>query len=136
MKSVVKVFSLVAIFVLGNSFTTVHHSETFHDKWHKLGSKKISYKLDRDVIRVGAKEGTFKKLKIEIKRGAVNMHKMKVEYMNGTVDNIPLRHNFKRGSDSRIIDLEGGKRFIKDITFWYDTKNASRKRAKISVYGK
>jgi len=61
---------------------------------------------------------------------------MVVEYGNGSKDNISLKHNFRKGSDTRVIDLEGGKRIIKDITFWYDTKNLSSKKAKVDVFGK
>jgi len=104
--------------------------------WVKLGSKKVDYKLDRDVIRVGLKDGAFTKLKIEATGGAVNMHKLIVEYANGDKENIELRHAFRKGSGSRIIDLKGNKRVIKDITFYYDSKNRNRRRATIHVFGK
>lgn len=105
-------------------------------KWERLGSKKVNYRLDRDVIKVTAVEGGFTKLKIVVTGGNINMHRLVVQYGNGTKDKIPLRHTFTRGSDSRVIDLRGGKRIIRDITFWYDTKNISRKRARIHVYGR
>lgn len=133
MKSSITLFSLLFAFILGSSFTTM---ETQLRSWKKLGSKKVNYLLDRDVIHVGANDGTFKKFKIKVKGGNVNMHKMVVEYGNGTKDNIPVKHTFRKGDDSRIIDLEGGKRVIKGITFWYDTKNLSRKKATVIVYGK
>ena len=64
------------------------------------------------------------------------MHRMTVVYKNGKRDKINLKHNFGRNSDSRVIDLEGGNRFIKEIIFWYDTKNYAGKRATLHVYGK
>lgn len=105
-------------------------------EWERLGTKKVNYKLDRDVIHVGAKDGRFTKLKIAVTKGNLNMHKMVVHYGNGTKDEIELRHNFGRRSSSRVIDLNGNKRFIKKITFVYDTKNASRRKAKIHVFGR
>ena len=42
----------------------------------------------------------------------------------------------KYDNDSRIIDLEGGKRIIKDITLWYDTKNRAKRRATVHLYGR
>lgn len=132
MKTKISLFALIATFFLGSAFTT----DTAIRTWKKLGSKKVSYKLDKDVIRVGLNDGTFTKLKIQVTGGSLNMHKMLVEYGNGTKDNIPLKFNFAKGNDSRVIDLEGGKRVIKDITFWYDTKNVSRNRAKIHVFGR
>ena len=133
MKAPITLFSLLFVFILGSSFTTL---DTPVKKWQKLGSKKVNYSLDKDVIRVGANDGTFTKLKIKVKGGSVNMHKMVVEYGNGSKDKIPLKHTFTRGTDSRVIDLEGGRRVIKDITFWYDTKNFARKKATVIVYGK
>jgi len=105
-------------------------------KWERLGSKTVNFKVDRDVLAVGANDGTFKKLKIAVSGGNLNMHRMVVKYGNGTKDEIELRHNFGRAGSSRVIDLNGGKRIIKRITFVYDTKNVSRKRAKVHVFGR
>ncbi len=133
MKTTINLLFLTCIFLLGSSFST---SEASYARWVKLGAKKVSYKLDRDIIYVGAKEGGFKKLKLVVDNGNINLHKMVVEYGNGSKDNIPLNYNFSKGSQTRVIDLEGSTRVIKDITLWYDTKNNSRQRAKVHVYGK
>jgi hypothetical protein len=115
------------------SFTT---TGSIQPGWEHLGSRKVNYGLDRDVILVGAYEGVFRKLKIEVKGGSLNMHKMVVEYGNGVKDEIELRHNFGRKSASRIVDLNAGRRVIRDITFWYDSKNLSRRKAVVHVYGR
>lgn len=105
-------------------------------EWQKLGSRIVDYKVERDVIPVGAREGGFTKLKVAVKGGAINMHKMIVSYSNGTSETIALRHNFGPNGDSRIIDIAGGKRFIQKITFFYDTKNLARNKAIVSIYGR
>lgn len=105
-------------------------------KWERLGSRVVNYGLDKDVIHVGAHEGAFTKLRIVVKGGAINMHKMTIEYMNGEKDEVELRHNFSKQSASRIIDLNGNKRLIKKITFFYDTKNLARRRAAVHVFGR
>ena len=105
-------------------------------KWEKLGVRAVDYKIDKDDIHVGAKEGGFTKLKVVVAGGALNMHKMVVTYMNGEKEDIALRHNFKKGSGSRIIDLNGGKRLIKNIRFFYDTKNLAKSKAKVIVFGR
>ena len=61
---------------------------------------------------------------------------MIIEYKNGTKETIALKHRFVKGSTSRVIDIKGGKRFIKDITFFYDTKNCSRTKALRHVFGR
>jgi len=133
MKNTATALALAIILVIGSAFAP---AEAPIAKWLKLGATKVSYKLDRDVLHVGARQGGFSKLKLVVTKGNLNMHKMVVEYGNGTKDIIPLKHNFKKGSDTRVIDLEGGKRKIKDVTFWYDTKNYSRKRATVHVFAR
>lgn len=104
--------------------------------WVHLGSRKVNYGLDRDVINVTYKDGTFESIKIMVNNGAVNMHKCTVYFGNGGKQEIELRHNFAKGSDSRIVDLKGNKRFIDKIEFWYDTKNLAREKAEIEVWGR
>lgn len=121
---------LVIIFLITSSFTSNV------SQWEHLGSRTVNFGLDKDVIKVTAREGGFKKLKIKVTGGSLNMHRMIVQYGNGQKDIIKLRHNFSRQSTTRLIDLKGGKRVIRDITFFYDTKNKSRKRAKVHVFGR
>lgn len=105
-------------------------------KWERLGSRVVNFGLDKDVIPVGAHEGNFTKLRVVVKGGAINMHRMTVHYMNGEVEKIALKHNFSKKSATRLIDLNGHKRKIKKIVFFYDTKNLARKRATVSVFGR
>ena len=105
-------------------------------KWDKLGSRKVNYSLEKDVIPVGIKDGKFTKLKIVVRGGAINMHKMKVNFRNGSSQEIALKHNFNKNSASRTIDLNGGKRIIKNISFFYDTKNLARSKATVHVFGR
>lgn len=117
------------------SFTNPAHLTDFRN-WKKLGSKKVNYQLDRDVVKVGWREGGFTKLKLVVTNGSLNMHRMVIEYRDGSKQRVALSQQFKKGSDSRIIDLQGRKRIIKDITFWYDSKNISRNRATVHVFGR
>ncbi|NND62344.1 MAG: DUF2541 family protein [Flavobacteriaceae bacterium] len=119
-------------FISLSSFDTIAVTKD----WEKLGSKNVNYKLDRDVIAVGLQDGLFTKLKLAVTGGSLNMHKMWVHYANGTKQEIELRHNFSRRSTSRVIDLKGNKRIITKVTFIYDTKNFSGKKAKIHLFGK
>ncbi|WP_298316435.1 DUF2541 family protein [uncultured Aquimarina sp.] len=121
---------LVIILLVGSSFTSNIK------KWEHLGSRTVNYTLDRDVIKVTARDGAFKKLKVKVTNGSLNMHRIVVEYGNGENQVIQVRKNFKKGGATRLIDLKGNKRIIRDITFFYDTKNLSKNRAKIHVFGK
>ncbi len=104
--------------------------------WERLGSKKVNFTAERDVIHVGLREGGFTKLKVHVTGGSLNMHKMVVEYRNGQKEVIQLKHRFKQGSGSRVIDLNGRKRIIKDITFIYDSVNKPAGKATVHVFGK
>ena len=132
MKKFAVLFSLVLMALWSMSFIDPVSTKP----WQHLGSRVVTYQLDKDVIHVGAREGGFTKLKLKVTGGGLNMHRLVVEYGNGQKDQIPLKHHFRSGDQSRIIDLEGGKRVIKDITFWYDTKNIVRRRGRIHVYGR
>jgi hypothetical protein len=125
-------FTLAFIFLMIGSTAVIAQKKD----WDRLGSRVVNYGLDRDVIDVGASNGRYTKLKVGVTGGAVNMHKMVVHYANGTTQNIALKHNFSRNSATRLIDLNGNKRFIKKIVFYYDTKNLSRTKAKVHVFGR
>ena len=105
-------------------------------KWEKLGSRKVNFGIEKDVIAVGAHEGAFTKLKIQVTGGSLNMKSMVVHFKNGEQKDIGLKHNFSKGSGSRVIDLPGNKRLIQKIAFVYDTKNNSNRRATVHVFGR
>lgn len=105
-------------------------------QWERLGSRKVNFTLDHDIIPVGIADGVFTKLKVEVRGGALNMHKMVVHFGNGEDFEVELRHNFGPQSGSRIIDLPGNKRVIKSITIHYDTKNGSNSRATVHIFGR
>ncbi|MDG1428453.1 MAG: hypothetical protein P8H56_02785 [Crocinitomicaceae bacterium] len=128
---ILSILFTAALFISFSSF-----SQPRKVKWDRLGSKLVDYRADFDVMQVGAKEGGFTKLKVMVTGGALNMHRMVVTYMNGTKEEIQLRNSFARGTTSRVIDIKGGQRLIKNIKFVYDTKNLARKKAKIHVYGR
>lgn len=131
-----RILSILLTAVLFISFSSFTNSTPPRVKWDRLGSRVVDYRADFDFIHVGVKEGGFTKLKVMVTGGALNMHRMVVTYMNGSKEEINLRHNFKKGSTSRVIDIKGGKRLIKNIKFFYDTKNLAQKRAKLHVFGR
>ena len=128
---ILSILFTAALFISFSSF-----SQPRKVKWDRLGSRLVDYRADFDVMQVGAKDGGFTKLKVMVTGGALNMHRMVITYMNGTKEEIQLRNSFARGTTSRVIDIKGGKRLIKNIKFVYDTKNIARKKAKIHVYGR
>jgi len=131
-------FAVISVIILSLFIAEFSNAQATALKqgWKKIGSQKVSYKLDRDVFKVGPQKGKFSKLKLHVTAGDLNIHKMIVEYANGQKETVMVRKRFKAGTGSKLIDLNGGKRVIKDITFYYDSRNGSSKKAILHVGGK
>jgi len=87
----------------------------------KLGESVVNFKAEKDTIPVTAKEGVFRAIIFKVTGNDVEIFKVTLVYGNGDIDDIPVKWIFKEGDRSRLIDLEGEKRFIKKITFLYKT---------------
>ncbi len=78
----------------------------------------------------------FRKIKFKVTDAPLNMQRMVVTYDNGQPDNIDIRQNIPQGGESRVIDLRGiGKRSVRRIDFWYDTKGFLKGKADVTVFG-
>jgi hypothetical protein len=125
----IKLFFVALVALAAMSFTTM-------GPWELLGARKVNYAVDQDEIVVTRAEGVFSAIQLKVKRGPVNMHKLVIHYGNGEKEEIELRENFRAGSTSRVIDLPGNKRIIKRVSFLYDTKNLSNRKAVVELWGK
>ena len=64
------------------------------------------------------------------------MQRMIVRYDDGgTPENIELRFTIPQGGESRLIDLKGGRRKIKAVDFWYETKGFLNGKANLTLFG-
>jgi len=88
-------------------------------------------RVQRDTVNVGAQQGTFRALRMQVRQSDVEVLDLKVIYGNGAPDDIPLRRTFKAGSSSRVIDLKGAGRVIKQIIVTYIPSGPAR----IMFYG-
>jgi len=101
-----------------------------------LGELEINFRTDFDVLRVGAVEGTFRRIMIEVEGNDVEILDLDVTFGNGGRQDIAMRHQFREGSRSRIIDLRGGARVIRNIKVVYRTVGRLREgRATLKFYG-
>jgi hypothetical protein len=89
--------------------------------WQKLGDQKVNGKVDRDTYPVGAYKGKFEKIQIIVQDDDLELLDMEVQFARGPAWKVPaVRHYFREGSRSRIIDLPGkDDRVIKSITMVY-----------------
>ncbi len=105
-------------------------------RWEKLGQRKINYAIDRDEIRVTARDGVFSAVQLKFKQGGVNLHRFVIYFRDGSKQEVLTKNRYKAGSATRVVDLKGKKRVIKKVVLWYDTKFKSRKRAIVQLWGR
>jgi hypothetical protein len=103
-------------------------------RWELLGARVVKFSTDHDVILAGL-QGSYRAIKVEVHGSKLEMYNIRVHFMNGEVFQPTVRHNFKPGSWTRVIDLPGHKRVIKHIEFWYRTATPQRGHAKVTVWG-
>jgi hypothetical protein len=129
--------AIIACLVFTSAGMPVEEADnTPYNKWELLGTRKVNYGLDRDVINVTLRDGLFTAVKLKTLRGGINMHKMVIHFKNGEQQTVALKKNFRAGDSSRVIDLKGGKRVIQKVVFWYDTKNIKRRRGTVQLWGR
>jgi hypothetical protein len=103
--------------------------------WKLLGLRKVKLRTERDAILVGADEGTFKSIKLTVKKSAINMKDLKVHFSNGDVFDVKIRKIIPAGGETRVIDLPGAKRNIKKVVFWYKSTKRKDKEATVRLWG-
>ena len=104
--------------------------------WRLIGQTHADHAQDHDTIIVKGPYDNFRKIKFKVTDAPLNMQRMVVTYDNGAPDNIEIRQNVPQGGESRVIDLRGaGKRSLKRIDFWYDTKGFLKGKADVTVFG-
>ncbi len=139
MRLTTTLYSLVitAVFSFTASFTSANKSEKNKTgDWFFLADKKVGFGVDHDVIHFGNWKDDVRQLKLKITDGPLKMYDMKVYFDNGSVQDVQLRNRFAQGSESRVIDMDGGLRHLTKIEFWYETKGFARGRSRIAVWGR
>lgn len=105
-------------------------------EWRLIGRTHAAHTIDHDTIHVQGPFDNFRRIKFRVTDAPLNLHRLVVTYDNGAPDRIEVRQNIRQGGESRAIDLRGvGKRSIRKIEFWYDTKGLLRGRADVTVFG-
>ncbi len=104
--------------------------------WRLIGTTQAKHTIDHDSIHVAGPYDNFRAIKFKVTNAPLNLHRLVVTYDAGASDHIEVRQNVPQGGESRVISLRGaGKRSIRRIDFWYDTKGLGKGRANVTVYG-
>ena len=105
-------------------------------QWKLIGQTHADHGADHDGIVVKGPFDNFRRIKFKVTDAPLNMMHMVVTYDNGAPDRIEIRQNIPKGGESRVIDLKGiGKRSVRRIDFWYDTKGFLNGKADVTVFG-
>lgn len=101
-----------------------------------LGSQKIGFKVDRDVLRVGRKEGRFRRIALRAIDNDIEILDLKIFYGRGPADDVQVRRVLRAGQRSDPIDLRGNEpRVIDRIEFVYRARPNFRGAATLEIYG-
>ncbi len=135
-----QLFSAVAVIMvafLTMSATVVTPEADIRPNWEKLGACLVKYDAEKDVIGVSAYEGRFNAVRIKVEKSDINLYRVAIHYGNGDVQNAKVGKIIREGQTTRAIDLKGkGKRIIKKVEFWYETKGYERRKARVELWGR
>ena len=105
--------------------------------WTLIGTTTANFSIDHDSIIVRGPFDNFTKIMFKVTEAPLELHRLTVTYDNGEPDEIRVREKIKKGGESRAIDLKGvGRRSIRKIDFWYETRGGHGERAEVTVFGK
>jgi hypothetical protein len=105
-------------------------------QWRLIGTTEANHSADHDTIIVKGPFDNFRRITFKVTDAPLNLHRLVVTYDNGAPDRLDVRQNIPQGGERRAIDLRGvGKRSIRKIEFWYDTKGWLKGKANVTVFG-
>ena len=104
--------------------------------WRVIGTIQANFRADHDTIIVTGPNDEFRKLKFKVTDAPLKLRRVVVIYDNGQPDKLEVRQDIRKGGESRAIDLKGaGKRSLRKIEFWYETKGILQGKADVTVFG-
>lgn len=125
--------AIAVVFSITSAFTPAKNDA---GDWFFLEDKNVGFGADHDVIHFGNWKDDVRQIKLKVTDGPLRMYSMKIHFDNGSVQNVELRNRFAQGSESRVIDMDGGLRHLTKIEFWYETKGFARGRSRVAVWGR
>jgi hypothetical protein len=83
--------------------------------WRLMGDAWITGPFERTFIRVGRYEGRYARVMLVVTDSSLEVNDVVLQFGNGQRWSPGLRRSFADGSRSRVIDLPGNVRFIRDV---------------------
>ena len=104
--------------------------------WHKIAETTVDFTKDHDEVMVMLAD-KFSTLKIKVTDASIQLIDLEIFYESGDNQKVPIGYEIKSMGESKTIDLNGGERSIKKISFNYKTvPNTKDKKAHVEIWGK
>lgn len=106
-------------------------------QWEMLGERQVSLRAERDVIPVGAREGAFQAVMIDVLgRQAIEILSFALVFGDGERREFAVREVIAPRGRTRVIDLPGGVRLIRRVELTYRCAGGARRgRGHVRVFG-
>jgi hypothetical protein len=101
--------------------------------WVKLGERQVNGRVDHDRIEVGRREGKLSRLTLVVLDSDLELIDFEIKFAKGPPWHPEVKHFFKEGQRTRLIDFPGDERVIKFIDFKYRNLPGGG-RAKVQVW--
>jgi CBS domain-containing protein len=83
----------------------------YNQGWVLLGAQTAGFVgFDKDIIPVGSNEGGFRRVRVTVRDRAITLNEVKVVYVDGIEETIPVRTRVDAGGTYGPIELKGEKR--------------------------
>jgi hypothetical protein len=115
---------------------TSHPDSSPNGTWVKLGQLSASKEAEHDRLTVTGHNDDFRKLKFRVSNAPLNMHRVIVTFDSGAPQQLEVKESIPKGGETREIDLNGGKRSLRTIEFWYDTRGGQNGKAEVTVFAR
>lgn len=102
--------------------------------WKHVGAKTIDLRDNRFVIPIGRDQGLLRAIRLRTKDNAIAIRRVRIEFGNRSTQTIRFRGTVPAGRQTPIIDLDGGKRYIRKIIVNAEGVNR-RRTTRLEVVG-
>ncbi len=103
--------------------------------WALLGRREVNFSIDRDTITVPRGLRAVNRLAVIAKMNPVEIYDIRIEFDSGAAHETRMRERLFPGRDRLFIDLPGGTRIVRQVSFRYRTLNNAARRAMVEVWG-
>jgi hypothetical protein len=131
-KSALRVlFSVAFLFVPLLIHPLLIHAQ--QSAWVELGNSQLDGVTDHETIGLQESKGFFRDIQLRVSGGPVILHLVRVNYRNGSSQEIAVALAISAGDHTPAITLSGDRRIIKSVDIWY-SKETWPTKPHVSLY--